>query len=64
MLIQKRYSSLDKETIKKLEAEGWVVECESPLEIRHEESESFASGWAAQIVIEYILDNPGCWSGE
>lgn len=47
--------------IKKLAREGWVIECQSPLEIRHEESGSFATGLAAQIVIEVILSNAG-WS--
>jgi hypothetical protein len=33
-----------------LEYNGWVVECESPFEIRHEESNSFATGRAADII--------------
>ena len=33
-----------------LEFNGWVVECESPFEIRHEESGSFATGLAAIMV--------------
>lgn len=36
-----------------VEANGWTVECESPLEIRHEDG-SFATGQAARIVIYYI----------
>lgn len=36
-----------------LEAEGWTVECESPLEIRHEDG-SVATGYAAQMVIGYL----------
>ena len=46
-----------------LEEFGWVMECESPLEIRHEGG-SFASGYAATLVIsqlrtEYILQIEG-----
>lgn len=37
-----------------LERDGWHVECESPFEIRHDESGSFASGRAAQIVVAYL----------
>lgn len=48
------YSNMKEEIIKKLEEEGWIVECESPLEIRHDDSESFASGWAAEIVIDEL----------
>ena len=36
-----------------LEKEGWTVECESPLEIRHEDG-SFATLNAADMVIQYI----------
>jgi len=36
--------------IKLLEDNGWVVECESPFEIRTKDG-SFASGEAAQIVL-------------
>lgn len=32
---------------------GWIVECESPLEIRSEDGSGFASGAAAEILIEY-----------
>ena len=42
------------EKVKILEGNGWVVECESPFEIRHEESGSFATGQAAQIVAEQL----------
>jgi hypothetical protein len=41
--------------IKILEAEGWTVECESPLEIRHGETESFASGTAAYYVLDALV---------
>jgi ribA/ribD-fused uncharacterized protein len=40
-----------------LKEEGWVVECESPFEIRHNESGSFASGHAAYAVIRDIKAN-------
>lgn len=38
-----------------LESEGWTVECESPLELRHADG-SFASGAAAEIVLGTILE--------
>lgn len=37
-----------------LTANGWVLECESPLEIRHTETGSFATGIAAQTVIDSL----------
>ena len=37
-----------------LKKNGWVVECESPLEIRHTDG-SFASGIAAQYAIDGIM---------
>jgi len=37
-----------------LDENGWDLECESPLEIRHRETGSFATFWAAQIVIESL----------
>ena len=36
-----------------LEQEGWSMDCESPLELSHEDG-SFASGQAAQIVIDSL----------
>ena len=42
-----------------LSKNGWVLECESPLEIRHEDG-SFATQQAANIVINSLeLDNNG-----
>jgi hypothetical protein len=38
-----------------LEKEGWIIECESPLEISHKESKSFSTGMAAELVIESIM---------
>jgi len=41
-----------------LESNGWVVECESPLEIRAvNNSSSFASGKAAETVLESLKAN-------
>ena len=38
-----------------LENEGWIVECESPLEIRQKDDpEDFASGYAAEVIIESV----------
>jgi hypothetical protein len=36
---------------------GWVIECESPFEIRHEESNSFATNQAAYAVIFSLRDD-------
>lgn len=38
-----------------LEKEGWTIECQSPYELRHTDG-SFASGQAAYIVTDYILN--------
>jgi len=38
-----------------LEKWGWSLECESPLEIRYEDG-SFASGYAARIVINHLKE--------
>lgn len=45
---------MDKEKI--LKSHGWTIECESPLEIRHEDG-SFATMQAANIVILFYIDN-------
>ena len=37
-----------------LERNGWVVECESPLEIRHFGSQSFAAGGAVESVLYHL----------
>lgn len=37
-----------------LEEDGWHIECESPFEIRHETG-SFASGLAAEYVLELLV---------
>lgn len=44
----------------RLAQEGWKMECESPLELRHIASGSFASGLAADIVVQALpeFDNP------
>ncbi len=44
------------ETEKLLERHGWVVECWSPFEIRHEETGSFATLWAADMVVQVLKD--------
>lgn len=36
-----------------LKANGWTLECESPLEIRHHDG-SFAAGQAARMVIDML----------
>jgi hypothetical protein len=47
---------LTEEERTKLEDQGWVVECESPLEIKHEESNSYATNVAAEMLIQLLLD--------
>lgn len=37
-----------------LENAGWEIECESPFEIRNNETESFATNQAAYIVLEEL----------
>lgn len=44
---------LNPEMEAKLEANGWTVECHSPLEIRHEDG-SFATGVAAHVLIDAV----------
>lgn len=41
-----------KEIIKLLEENDWTVECESPFEIRHNITGDFATGMAAQYVVD------------
>lgn len=36
-----------------LEQNGWIIECESPFEILHEETGSVATGIAADIILDY-----------
>lgn len=43
--------------VKKIERSGWDIECESPLELRHRDTGSFATGIAATLVIDH-LDTP------
>mgnify|MGYP001176913553 CR=1 FL=1 len=42
---------MNKEDITLLEKEGWIVECQSPFEIYHEETNSRATGYAAEIIL-------------
>lgn len=37
-----------------LKKHGWTVECESPLEIKHEDG-SIATGQAVQMIINYLF---------
>lgn len=43
----------------RLEAQGWVLECESPLELRHAESGDFASGFAARVLLSELMAEEG-----
>ena len=45
---------MNESTESKLAEYGWTIECESPLEVRHEDG-SFASGQAAEIVIDFLM---------
>jgi len=47
---------LTEEERAKLEEQGWIITSESPLEIRHEESDSFASNVAAEMLIQVLLE--------
>lgn len=40
-----------------LHCAGWIIECESPFEIRTKDG-SFASGEAAYIVLDYLRQSP------
>ena len=41
-----------------LEKYGWIIECESPLEISMEsDATSRATGWAAEIVIDHLREH-------
>lgn len=42
---------MDEKDIELLEENDWIVECESPFEIRHRDGGSFASGMAARILL-------------
>ena len=42
---------MDEQDEKLLKENGWIVECESPFEIRYEDGGAFASGAAADIVL-------------
>lgn len=39
-----------------LNKHGWFIECHSPYELRHEDG-SFASGQAADMVCDSVLEN-------
>ncbi len=41
-----------------LEKNGWMIECESPFEIRNEETGDFASGFAAKAILDNLKPKP------
>ena len=43
-----------KEDEELLENDDWEVECDSPFEIRQKDGGSFASGYAAQIILDNL----------
>ena len=57
---------MDKKEEKLLYENGWVVECEDPLEILHEETGSFASGISVKIVLDSLVPKKDktCYCGK
>ena len=53
-MVRRTTGEMNEEDIKLLEENGWQVECESPFEIRYEDGGAFASGFAAQIVLDEL----------
>ncbi len=47
---------MKQQDIEFLEENGWIVECESPLEIRDQETGSFATGYAAKCVLASLRE--------
>ena len=45
---------MDKNDELLLEKNGWTIECESPFEIRNDETGDFASGIAANAVVDSL----------
>ena len=45
---------ISKEFEKYIEENGWVLVCESPLELEHSDSNSFASGIAAEMILDEL----------
>jgi len=48
---------LSDKTIGILERNGWVIECESPVEVYHPESNSRATGIAVDFVVMFCEEN-------
>lgn len=46
-----------KDIEKILEKNGWILTCESPLEIEYEKTRDTATGVAAEIVITYLIED-------
>ena len=53
---------MNPEDVELLEKHGWEVECESPFEIRHTETGSFATLLAADLVLMALKE--GFWDDE
>lgn len=47
---------MDSKDVEILSMNGWELECESPFEIRHRETGSFATGIAAEIVLSVLKE--------
>ena len=52
---------MNEEDIKLLEENGWDVECWSPFEIRFKDGGAFATGLAAQIVLDDLKTERDCF---
>jgi len=48
---------MDKNDIKILEDNGWIVVCESPFEIENESGDCMANGEAAQFILSALKAN-------
>jgi len=53
-LVRRIINEMNEEDVKLLKDNDWIVECESPFEIKHEDGDAFASGLAAQIVLDNL----------
>ena len=55
---------MNEDDIRLLEENGWDVECHSPFEIRFQDGGAFASGLAAQIVLDDLKTDRDCFDEE
>ncbi len=48
--------SLNDKQKKLLEDNGWIITCESPLEVEHKETRDVATGFAVEVLVDYYYD--------